>query len=183
MKKSSGVWSLISAMMSAVTFCMLSGIAGDKIRRYNQNKVHGVHETTFVFTGDYEIRGEVKHDKLWYVGYCSATTSRHGDCEYACYKSKQEADSYEYTESYCGNNGTSIELYGYISTELQECQTDDFNDFHIRIWIYVCVVVSVLTVLSIIVAGGHAFNLVYRNDMANTYKDETELIGIGSRLV
>jgi hypothetical protein len=171
----------ISPHPLTVSFILLTAIAGANIGRYNQNKVHGVHETTFVFTGDFEIRGEMKHDKLWYVGYCSATTSHHGDCEYACYKSKQEAESYEYTDSYCGKNGTAIEQYGYISTELKECQTDDFNDFPIKMWIYVCVVFSMLAVLGIINTV-YTINLVFRTVMANTYEEEIEPIGIGRRL-
>jgi hypothetical protein len=119
---------LFMTLMSAIT-----------IDRFELHKIHGVHETTFGFTGDYTIRGEVKKDKLWYVGYCSATTMSHGNCKYAYYKSKDEEIAYQYNELYCGKNGTATPLDGYISTETQECQLDEFNR-EICKWVIVCVV-------------------------------------------
>lgn len=116
---------IVGLFITSIVYLIVSSV---KIHDINEHWVDGVHKTTFNFDGNYTIIGEIINDRVWYVGYCLASTLTHGNCEYRYYKSTQEDETYYYTELYCGSNGSAASLDGYISTDIQQCQIEHFNN-------------------------------------------------------
>lgn len=137
-------------LMCAALFLTSMIFMQKSIDHLNQD-TRGVYKTTFGFIGDYEIRAEIIKNDIWYVGYCLANTSSHGDCTYSYYKSKKEDKTYYYTDLYCGSNRTAISLNGYISTNVHKCQIDDFNDTtNKHVWKIVLIVSSIIFAIFVI---------------------------------
>jgi hypothetical protein len=102
-------------------------ILGAVIRNYYTDKVHGIHQTNFTFTGEYVIKTVVKgnHDvEIYYMPDCQATT-QYGECHYKCPKSTIYLDAENYAITHCINDTT---LDGYIITEKDRCVIPYPND-------------------------------------------------------
>ena len=98
----------------------------DKIHHYDKfERVHGVHQTNFTFTGNYTIITTYdNYDNLVYNVNCISHTHHYGNCEYLYYSTNNYYDIDSQLETFCTEG---VKIDGYISTETEKCTVDNPN--------------------------------------------------------
>lgn len=106
------------AITSVISFITII-ISLLSLSKLNDEKIHGVHETDFIFNGNYIIVTKTNdNEKLYYSSNCEAITE-FGNCFYITpYKTNIYEDAISYCEEFCIVNTT---MHGYISTEKDKC--------------------------------------------------------------
>ena len=96
------------------------------INYYNKfERVYGVHQTNFTFTGNYTIITTYdNYNDLVYNVNCISYTCHYGNCEYLYYSTNNYYEIDTQLETFCTEG---VKIDGYISTETGKCTDDNPN--------------------------------------------------------
>lgn len=113
-----GCTSVISISIGLVSFIFIMTTIGTKL--------HGVHETDFIFTGDYKVKTEINKDEdVYYLTSCESAT-KFGYCYYdLSHKTSVYQNAMDYGAEHCIVNTT---MCGYIINETHDCVKEYPNE-------------------------------------------------------